>query len=165
MMITGNHKAIRNDIDTPVQAAQSRCVDQFEGHFQFFMSSHGTVVAVPEFEASKQRWRLDTVVDNLDLADGARIYTSLSYAAFMMASDCSRNFSRPADIHSMDQESRADLNHPDNVLFHVDEATNAGFVGQNVTYKFWRTETIDGDDYQECDRREVEFLSTYERAE
>jgi hypothetical protein len=36
----------------------------------------------------------------------------------------------------MDQESRADLNHPDNVLFHVDEATNAGFVGQNVTYKF-----------------------------
>jgi hypothetical protein len=28
-----------------------------------------------------------------------------------------------------------DLNHPGNVLFRVDEA-NAGFVGQNVTYKF-----------------------------
>jgi hypothetical protein len=28
-----------------------------------------------------------------------------------------------------------DLNHPDNVLFHADEATNAGFVGRNVTYK------------------------------
>jgi hypothetical protein len=55
MMIAGTHRVIRNNIGTPVQAAQSRCVDQFEGHFQFFMSSHGTVVAVREFEASKQR--------------------------------------------------------------------------------------------------------------
>jgi len=54
-MITGTHRVIRKNIGTPVQAAQSQCVDQFEGHFQFVMSSHGTVVAVPEFEASKQR--------------------------------------------------------------------------------------------------------------
>jgi hypothetical protein len=80
------------------------------------------------------------VVDNLNLADGALIYASLSYAAFMKsASDCSRNFSRPADIHCTDQvvsRRPKDLSHPDNVLFHVDEATNAGFVGQNVTHKF-----------------------------
>jgi hypothetical protein len=63
--------------------------------------------------------------------------------------------------------SRADLNHPDNVLFHVDEATNAGFVGQNVTYKF----KIDGQKrsmattIKSATGGEVEFLSTYERAE
>jgi len=63
--------------------------------------------------------------------------------------------------------SRADLNHPENVLFHVDEATNAGFVGQNATYKF----KIDGQKLsmattiKSATGGEVEFLSTYERAE
>jgi hypothetical protein len=108
------------------------------------------------------------VVDNLNLADGVRSYASLSYAAFMeSASDCSRNFSRPADIHCMGSSGLGptqDLNHPGNVLFHVDEATNAGFVGQNVTYKL----KIDGQKLsmattiKSATGGEVEFLSTYD---
>jgi hypothetical protein len=57
-----------------------------------------------------------------------------------------------------------DLNHPGNVLFRVDEA-NAGFVGQNVTYKF----KIDGQKLSMATtiRSGVrwKFFPTYERAE
>jgi hypothetical protein len=50
----------------------------------------------------------------------------------------------------------------DKVLFHVDEATSPGFVGQNATYVF----KIEGQTLTMATTiGKVEFLSTYERAE
>ena len=55
----------------------------------------------------------------------------------------------------------------DKILFHVDEATSPGFVGQNATYKF----SIEGQKLsmattiKSAAGGEVEFVSTYERIE
>ena len=60
-----------------------------------------------------------------------------------------------------------ELTHPDNVVFHVDEATNAGFVEQNVTYKF----KSDGQKLsmattiKSATGARWNFFPTYERAE
>jgi hypothetical protein len=105
---------------------------------------------------------------------GYRMHTSGGYVSYLFAAS-----DRKTAAGSMTDADRAQFFNTmtaavgtykietDNVLFHVDEATNPGFVGQNLTYKF----KIDGQKLsmattiKSATGGEVEFLSTYERAE